>query len=311
MNPGFARELARLGPDAVYSPWPRSAAWTYCGRLARGHYENFTVASLLLPRRLLRHFHAVYAYCRWADDLADEAGGGPRALALLRWWREELLRCYEGSPRHPVLIALRETIRQFRIPPRPFLDLLFAFEQDQLVKRYRTFPQLLDYCRYSANPVGHLVLYLCAAYDEERAALADHVCTALQLANFWQDVARDFAIGRVYLPEEDRRHFGYSDADLGARRFTRCFAELMRFEVDRTRDLFYRGFPLIERLPAELRPDVELFIHGGLGILRKIEQVRYNVWARRPVLAKWEKGWLLLGALYRRARTAMGGWLVG
>jgi squalene synthase HpnC len=307
MNNGFAKDLARLGPERSYPPWPRSAAWTYCGRLARSHYENFSVASLLLPRRLLRHFHAVYAYCRWADDLADEAGGGPRALALLRWWREELLRCYEGSPRHPVLIALRETIRQFHIPPKPFLDLLFAFEQDQLVKRYRTYAQLLDYCRNSANPVGHLVLYLCEAYDEERAALADHVCTALQLANFWQDVARDFAIGRVYLPEEDRRRFSYSDVDLSGRRFTRAFAELMRFEVDRTRDLFYRGFPLIERLPPPLRPDVELFIRGGLGILRKIERGGYNVWARRPVLTRWEKGGLLLGALYRRVRTALVG----
>jgi squalene synthase HpnC len=307
MNNGFAKDLARLGPDRSYPPWQRSAAWTYCGRLARSHYENFSVASLLLPRRLLRHFHAVYAYCRWADDLADEAGGGPRALALLHWWREELLRCYEGVPRHPVLIALRETIRQFHIPPKPFLDLLFAFEQDQLVKRYRTYAQLLDYCCNSANPVGHLVLYLCEAYDEERAALADHVCTALQLANFWQDVARDFAMGRVYLPEEDRRRFGYSDADLSARRFTRAFAELMRFEVDRTRDLFYRGFPLIERLPPPLRPDVELFVRGGLGILRKIERGGYNVWARRPVLAKWEKGVFLLGALYRRVRTALVG----
>src|SRR5215471_712706 len=148
MSTGFQEELRRYGPDAVAVAVPQDLAQArhYCARLARSHYENFTVASALLPRRLLRHFHAVYAYCRWADDLADEAGGGPRALALLRWWREELLRCYEGVPRHPVLIALRETIRQFHIPPKPFLDLLFAFEQDQLVKRYRTYAQLLDYC---------------------------------------------------------------------------------------------------------------------------------------------------------------------
>src|SRR5437867_1768883 len=200
METAFALQLRKYGPQAIYGPMNVASARSYCGQLTRTHYENFSVASLLLPRRLLRHFHAVYAYCRWADDLADEAGGGARALALLRWWREELLRCYDGKPRHPVMIALEGTVRRFAIPPRPFLDLLYAFEQDQLIKRYQTFEQVLGYCRYSANPVGHLVLYLCGAYDTGRAALADAVCTALQLANFSQDVARDFDIGRVYLP---------------------------------------------------------------------------------------------------------------
>jgi squalene synthase HpnC len=305
MDNGFAAELARLGPGAAPRPWTLAQAQGYCGRLARRHYENFSVASLLLPRRLLRPFHAVYSYCRWADDLADEAGGGPRALALLRWWREELLRCYDGTPRHPVMLALRPTVRRFRIPPRPFLDLLFAFEQDQLVKRYRTFEQLLGYCRYSANPVGHLVLYLCECYDAERAALADRICTGLQLANFWQDVARDLDIGRVYLPEEDRNRFGCTEADLHARRATPAFRQLLRFEVDRTRDLFYRGMPLIERMPADVRPDVELFLRGGLAILSKIERCGYNVLARRPALAKWEKAALLGGALWRRAWAAL------
>ncbi|HMF14664.1 MAG TPA: squalene/phytoene synthase family protein, partial [Gemmataceae bacterium] len=152
MDNGFARELARFGPEAGQRSLSRAECWSYCSRLARTHYENFTVASLLLPRWLLRHFHAVYAYCRWADDLADEAGGGTKALALLRWWRDELLRCYHGQPRHPVMIALRETIDRFHIPPQPFLELLLAFEQDQLVKRYKTYEQLLGYCRYSANP---------------------------------------------------------------------------------------------------------------------------------------------------------------
>jgi squalene synthase HpnC len=308
MTNGFAKELARYGPDRPYAPVRRADSQTYCSRLARGHYENFAVASLLLPRRLLRHFHAVYAYCRWADDLADEAGGGQRALDLLRWWHGELLRCYDGQPRHPVLIALQDTVRRFAIPPQPFLDLLFAFEQDQLVKRYQSHEQLLGYCRYSANPVGRLVLYLCEAFDEDRARLSDHVCTALQLANFWQDVARDYDIGRVYLPQEDRERFGYPDTDLAARRFTPAFAELLHFEVDRTRDLFYRGFPLIERMPAELQADIELFIHGGLAILRKIERAGYNVWERRPVLAKWEKGALLAGAIWRRLRGAVRVW---
>ena len=305
MHNGFARELSRFGPQRRHAPVGLAQARSYCSRLARTHYENFTVASLLLPRRLLRHFHNVYAYCRWADDLADEAGGGSQALALLRWWREELVRCYDGEPRHPVMVALRETIERFGIPQRPFLDLLFAFEQDQLVKRYTTYEQLLGYCRYSANPVGHLVLYLCEAYDPRRAALADHVCTALQLANFWQDVARDYDIDRVYLPEEDRRRFGYSDADLENRRYTPAFEELLRYEVARTRDLFYRGVPLLDELGPEVRLDIELFIHGGLAILRKIERCRYNVWRVRPALAKWEKAVLLTGAVMRRLQTAI------
>jgi squalene synthase HpnC len=305
MQNGFAKELARYGPGRPNTPVSLAQARLYCSRLARTHYENFSVASLLLPRRLLRHFHAVYAYCRWADDLADEAGGGKQALALLRWWHEELLRCYNGRPRHPAMVALRTTIDRFHIPPEPFLNLLFAFEQDQLVKRYETFDQLLRYCRYSANPVGHLVLYLCEAYDGARAALADHVCTALQLANFWQDIARDFAIGRVYLPAEDREHFGYSEADLEGRRYNRAFIDLMRFEVDRTRELFHRGWPLVERMPAAMQPDLELFIRGGLAILRKIERRRYNVWAARPALAKWEKAALVTGAVFRRLNAAL------
>ncbi len=305
MDNGFTKDLARFGPDRTYPPMQLPAARQYCSRLARTHYENFSVASLLLPRRLLPHFHAVYAYCRWADDLGDETGGGPRALALLRWWRDELRRCYDGEPRHPVMIALRQTIRRFRIPPQPFLDLLVAFEQDQLVKTYQTYDQLLDYCRHSANPVGHLVLYLCDSFDPPRAALADHVCTGLQLANFWQDVARDLDIGRVYLPEEDRRRFGYADDDLRARRYTAAFAALMRFEVERARELFHQGMPLVDQVPAEVQPDVALFLQGGLAILRKIERQRYNVWAARPVLARWEKLALLTGALLRRLHTVL------
>jgi squalene synthase HpnC len=307
-KPPAAIDLARLGPGERFPAFSLAQARSYCGRLTRTHYENFTVASLLLPRRLLPHFHAVYAYCRWADDLADEVDEGPRALELLHWWRQELLACYEGKARHPVMVALRPTIRRFRIPPQPFLDLLLAFEQDQRVKRYETFEQLLGYCRNSANPVGRLVLYLCEAFDAERADLSDCICTALQLANFWQDVARDHAIGRVYLPAEDRRRFGYEDTDLEAHRFTPAFAELMRFEVDRARKLFQRGAPLVPLMPAAYRADIDLFLRGGLAILRKIEQCGYNVWAARPALARWEKAALFGGALWRRLRGELMGW---
>jgi squalene synthase HpnC len=308
MGSDFQSELARLGPGRSHPPFTLQQARCYCGRLAQTHYENFTVASFLLPRRLLPHFHAIYAYCRWADDLADETGGGTQALELLGWWREELLACYRGEVRHPVMVALQPTIRRFGIPPEPFLDLLIAFEQDQRVKRYDTFEQLLGYCRNSANPVGRLVLYLCEAHDAERATLSDHICTALQLANFWQDVARDFAIGRDYLPAEDRQRFGYTDVDLEARRFTPAFAELLRFEVNRARDLFQQGRPLITLMPAAYRADIELFLEGGLAILRKIEECGYNVWASRPVLSKWDKAVLVGAVLWQRLRGEVVGW---
>jgi squalene synthase HpnC len=305
MHQVFAQELARWGPDQVHGPVSLTAARTYCGRLTRTHYENFSVASFLLPRRLLRHFHAVYAYCRWADDLADEVDDGPRSLNLLRWWREELLRCYDGKPRHPVMVALHGTIHRYAIPPTPFLDLLHAFEQDQRVKCYETFDQLRNYCRYSANPVGHLVLYLCESFNPVHAGLADCVCTGLQLANFWQDVARDLDIGRVYLPAEDRHRFGYTEADLNDRRYNQAFADLMRFEVDRTRALFRQGEPLVEQMPADVRADIDLFLRGGLAILSRIERCQYNVWKSRPALSRWDKAALVSGALWRRVWMAV------
>src|SRR5579862_9269224 len=302
---GFAKELTLYGPRADWQPPSLAEANAYCSRLARTHYENFTVASILLPRRLLRPFHAVYAFCRWADDLGDETGGGQVALDLLQWWREQLQSCYAGTPTHPVMVALRETIRRYEIPPQPFLDLVTAFEQDQRVKNYQTFDQLLHYCRFSANPVGRLVLYLCEAYSTDNVEYSDAICTALQLANFWQDVARDMDIGRVYLPEEDRRRFGYSDPDLQARRFTPAFAELLRFEVERTRELFKRGLPLVKRVPAAVRPDIELFVRGGLAILRKIESQGYNVWAVRPALGKWEKLSLIGGVTIQKLKASI------
>jgi squalene synthase HpnC len=302
----FARELATWGPanGGLTPPVSLAEARAYCAFVAKTHYENFTVASLLLPRRLVPHFHAVYAYCRWSDDLADETAGGQEALDLIAWWREELLACYEEAaigrePRHPVTVALRETIRRFNIPPRPFLSLLLAFEQDQRVKRYDTFDRLTSYCNCSANPVGHLVLMLFECFNAERAKLSDEVCTGLQLANFWQDVARDFAIGRVYLPAEDLARFGVSEEDIAAGRCTPAFRELMRFEVDRARGFFDRGAKLLPLLPRAARIDVDLFIRGGRAILRAIEQRDYDVLSRRPEVSKWEKGKLLLGAVAR------------
>lgn len=308
----FARELERWGPDGasggLQPPVSLHQARAYCAHVAKSHYENFTVVSLLLPRRLVRHFHAVYAYCRWSDDLADETAGGEEALRLIAWWRAELLTCYDESetglpprePRHPVMIALRETIRRFNIPPRTFLALLIAFEDDQRVKRYDTFDQLTSYCNCSANPVGHLVLMLFECFEAESARLSNDVCTGLQLANFWQDVARDFAIGRVYLPAEDRARFGVAEDDLAANRCTPAFRDLMRFEVDRARGYFDRGAALLPLLPREARVDVDLFIRGGRAILHAIERRGYDVLSLRPEVSKWEKGKLLMGAVARK-----------
>ncbi len=303
MEYSFAAHLARFGPEAKYRVPDLAAARSYCARLTRAHYENFTVVSALLPRRLVPHFYPIYAYCRWADDLGDETGGGQRALDLLAWWRQQLRDCYEGNVRHPVLVALRPTIERFAIPSRPFLDLLVAFEQDQRVKHYACFDDLLEYCRHSANPVGRLVLYLCECFNDETAALSDHICTGLQLANFWQDVRRDYQeLGRIYLPEEDRRTFHIPDEDLAAGRFTPEFRELMRFEVNRARDYLDCGRPLLDLVPRDVRVDIELFIEGGLAILRKIEAVDFDVWKARPKLSKREKTGLLLRAFRQKSR---------
>ncbi|MFO0851479.1 MAG: squalene synthase HpnC [Gemmataceae bacterium] len=298
----FAAELRKYGPQSPpVATGGLSAARAYCAHVTRSHYENFTVASVLLPRRLVPHFQAVYAYCRWADDLADETGD--TAGSLLAWWRDELMAMYAGEARHPVMVALRETVARFAIPPDPFLRLLTAFEQDQRVKRYDTFDQLLGYCRISANPVGRLVLHLFECFTPDRAALADETCTGLQLANFWQDVARDLAIGRVYLPAEDRRRFGYPDADLHARRFTPAFADLMRFQVERTRGYFDRGAALLPLLPRAAQVDVDLFSRGGRAVLGAIERQGYDVFARRPVVGRREK----LGLLVRAAAGRLWG----
>jgi len=302
----FPDELARHGP---HRRWAGGllAARAYCARVARGHYENFTVASVLLPRRLVPHFHAVYAFCRWADDLADETAGGDESLALLAWWRTELRNCYGGRPTHPVTVALADTIRRFAIPPTPFLDLISAFEQDQRVKRYATFAEVRDYCTRSANPVGRLVLHLFGCCEDRRAVLSDEVCTGLQLANFWQDVARDRDIGRVYLPREDLARFGVSDEDLRAKRFTSAFRDLLAFEVDRTRGYFDRGADLLPLLPADARGTVALFLGGGRATLDAIAHSGYDVLTRRPTVSKWRKGRLLLRALAGRLRSALVG----
>jgi len=264
-------------------------AYAYCERLARTHYENFSIATWFLPKRLRQHFFNVYAYCRISDDLGDETGDTAASLQLLDEWETELNACYAGSPRHPVFVALAGTVREFDIPKHEFSDLLRAFRQDQTVTRYESFDDLLGYCGYSANPVGHLVLYLCGYRDSERQQLSDYTCTALQLANFWQDVSPDFQKGRIYLPLESLRKFGVSEANLAAKQNTPQFIEMMRFEVQRARDWFSRGLPLISKVSRELAIDIELFSRGGQEILNAIERQGYAVLGNRPAISKSRK----------------------
>lgn len=295
----FADDLERFGPDASYSLSPGEAR-DYCAGLTASHYENFHVVTWLTPRPLRPAFQAVYAFCRWSDDLGDEVGDRQRSRELLAWWRGELRAMYEGRARHPVFLALSDVVREFGIPIDPFEALISAFEQDQDVLEYDTFDQLLDYCTRSANPVGRLVLYLGRFHDEANARLSDLTCTALQLANHWQDVSRDLDIGRIYLPREELDRFGVAPDDLRARRFTPDFARLMAFQVGRVRAMFAEGWPLVARMPRALAVDVDLFTRGGIAILDKIERLGFDVLTSRPSLGKPDKLRLLARAVLGR-----------
>ncbi|HEV2135075.1 MAG TPA: squalene synthase HpnC [Terracidiphilus sp.] len=302
------QDLAARGWEALPAAYriPEKApsleeALAYCRRLAESHYENFHVATWFLPKALRPHFHTIYAYCRISDDLGDEVPDTAQALALLNLWGRELDACYEGRARHPVFVALRPTIEACGIPKEPFADLLTAFRQDQTVTRYATMQDLLGYCHYSANPVGRLVLYACGEVNEENFRLSDATCTALQLANFWQDVRVDFGKGRVYLPQDDMHRFGVSDEIIAAGVATPEFRALLRHEVEYARGLFEQGLPLIGRVNRELAVDLDLFSRGGLEILRAIERRDYDVLSRRPAISKRTKLALALRAVGGKA----------
>ena len=296
----------RLPPEyAIPAQAPsRAEAQKYCRRLARSHYENFSVATWFLPERLRQHFFNIYAYCRISDDLGDEVGDPSVSLEMLDQWQAELDACYSGNPRHPVFVALEETVHRFDIPKQPFDGLLKAFRQDQTIQRYETFESLLGYCHYSANPVGHLVLYLCGYRDAERQALSDFTCTALQLANFWQDVSDDYGKGRIYVPLADLRRYHVTEDDIAAARNTSAFREMLRFEVERARQWFQLGLPLVKKVDRELAVDLELFSRGGQEILNAIERQGHAVLGRRPAISKTRKLALVV-------RAAMGKLLGG
>lgn len=301
MNGNLPPKEFVLSKEALSRSYSLREAQAYTRWLATRHYENFPVVSLLLPRRLHQDFYNVYAFCRWADDLGDEVGDRAESERLLEWWGVELEAMYGGRASHPVFLALQGTVERHKLPIAPFQDLIRAFVQDQRVSRYRTYAELLGYCRCSANPVGRLVLYLCGYSDETRQRLSDSTCTALQLANFWQDVPVDLDKGRLYLPLEVLERLGCPLEDVLARRATPAFREAMREVVGVARNLFLEGLPLARMVDRRLAVDVELFSRGGMRILDKIEKRHFDVFSRRPVVSKGERAWLLISTVARSA----------
>jgi len=281
--------------------WTFEESLAYTRWLATHHYENFHVVSFLLPKRLHQDFYNVYAYCRWADDLGDEIGDTSESLRLLAWWRGELAAMYQGRASHPVFVALGPTVQRYGIPLEPFSDLIDAFVQDQTVTRYRDWDELFGYCRNSANPVGRLVLYLGGYSDAARHRLSDATCTALQLANFWQDVTVDWKKDRVYIPLSVMERHNCTLSQIESREFNGPFRAVMREIVAKARDLFHQGLPLVGMVDRRLSLDIDLFNRGGMRILDKIEQQDYNVLGTRPKISKVERVGLLFAALARAA----------
>jgi len=303
----FAALLRQFGPESTEQAVSLETAEAHCRSLAGGHYENFPVLSFALPRKLRQDFANVYAFCRWADDLGDEVSSSEESLRLLDWWQSELDAAFAGEARHPVFVALRKTITRHELQQKPFDDLISAFRQDQTKTSYETIDELTAYCHRSADPVGRIVLRMCDRDTSENVAASDCICTGLQLINFWQDVARDFDIGRVYLPEDDRRRFGYTEQDLAERRITPAFIELMQFEVARARNMLAAGLPLADRMPGRLKVVIALFAMGGLRICDRVEAIGYRVWEQRPKMTKTDALRLIPKAVSRALGTSLRG----
>ena len=288
-------------PEAMAARYSVAEAEAYTRWLATHHYENFHVVSFLLPKRLHQDFYSVYAFCRWADDLGDEIGDKQESLRRLAWWRGQLDAMYAGEASHPVFVALRGVVARHDIPEEPFADLIRAFVQDQTVARYSTYEELFEYCRYSANPVGRLVLRLCGYSDPERVTLSDYTCTALQLANFWQDVTVDLAKDRVYIPLEALHRHGSGVEEIVAGKATPAFRAAMKEVVDRAQQLFEQGLPLARMVDRRLSLDLDLFSRGGMRVLQKIRDCEYDVLSGRPAISRGERVRLLFGAMARMA----------
>jgi squalene synthase HpnC len=307
---------ARRDPPAwELVPLPESldpaAARAFCRALAAAHYENFTVATWLVPPRLRQHLANVYAFARWADDLADEATSPPAATAALTDWRQELDACFAGRPGHPVTVALAETIAETHLPLEPFADLIDAFQQDQLQTRYANRAEVADYCRRSADPVGRIVLGLEGCRDPDLVRMSDAICTGLQLVNFWQDITRDRLAGRVYLPADDMARHGVSEAMLAETPAAPAVTSLVRDEVAWARDCFTAGERLPALAPRSLRPAVGMFLGGGRAVADAIAAANYDTLARRPTVGRLTKLTLAGRAFAAAAAGRANDWLGG
>ncbi|MBN8585707.1 MAG: squalene synthase HpnC [Ignavibacteria bacterium] len=291
-NSGTADRVITVNKDELFN-----SSFKYCEDIAKSHYENFPVASLLLPKEKRKYVYAIYAFARAADDFADEEGiegGSPKRLALLDEWNEKLKDCYNGKAYDPIFIALGKTVEDCRIPIKPLEDLLSAFRQDVVKSSYSTFDEVLDYCKRSADPVGRLVLMIFGCHDEEFFKYSDKICTALQLTNFWQDVEVDLRKDRIYLPEEDINKFGYSYRQLEMKQDNGYFRKLMEHEVEKTMALFDEGRKLIEMTEKNsetrrLSKELKLTWLGGTTILNKIKEINYNVLNQRPRISGLDK----------------------
>lgn len=312
---GQSSSNSNLGNSETRSVVSLAAAQAYCRRLARGHYENFLIATLFLPRSLKQDFYNVYAYCRTADDLADLSESPQVALEKLRSWRQSLQQMFAGSAEHPVLVALADTAHRHRLTIQPFARLLDAFEADQVKTRYANFGELLQYCEGSANPVGQIILRLAGQEITELgnapamlltdapadiATLSNRICTGLQLANHWQDIARDYQIGRVYLPQDEMRRYEVTDQQLAAPRAGHNLRQLLEFQCDRAQSLLVGGLPLVDRVPRWLATDVQMFVQGGLATLAAIRRRNYDVLQSRPKVSRWTQARLLTAAYLHR-----------
>lgn len=296
----FHSELERLAPTSQNgTPCSLAEAEAYCQMWAKRQYENFTVVSFLLPKKLRQDFFNVYAYCRWSDNLADEVSSTEKSIELLESWKRELLGIFSGvAPQHPILIALQSTIKKYDLASEPLTDLLDAFKQDQQTFRYDDSASLLNYCKRSADPVGRILLKLTSSYDDTNVALSDAICTGLQLANFCQDMSRDAAIDRIYCPKSLWQKHGVTESMILSREVTDELRSMLRTWVDSTKEYFDRGAPLIDNVPRWFARDLSLFVGGGRAILGKIEKADFDVWTHRPTVSKFQKMKLLLRSLW-------------
>jgi squalene synthase HpnC len=309
MSDGIVTAHALLGaPPEYLTPLKRptlAEAQAWCRELATTHYENFHVATFFLPRKVRPHFESIYAYCRVADDLGDEVADPATATRLLDTWGAMLEECYDSPERsmHPVFVALHETIRKCHPPRQLFLDLLHAFRMDQVKTQYESWEELLEYSHYSANPVGRLVLWVCGYREEPLALLSDKVCTALQLANFWQDVVEDVERGRRYLPGDAMVRFGVDEGQIEGRVFTPEFRAMVQSLVSRTREMLLEGGEISKHVDKELAVVLDLFRKGGEAILNGIAAQNFDVLRGRPVVTKVRKLGLLMEALVGKLRA--------